>query len=130
MRTSRERSLFQACLSAQAADSLRGQDTLVLDLTEVTPIVDYFVITTGSSTRQMRSLADEVSRVIKGQGSKRLGIEGGDGGGWILHDYGDIVLHVFNQEARAHYDLEHLWADAPRVDWKAYCGRMTHEHSG
>lgn len=130
MRAARERSLFQACLCAQAADGSRGQDTLVLDLTEVTPIVDFFVISTGSSSRQMRALADEVDHVLKAQGSKRLGIEGGDGGGWILHDYGDIVLHVFNQEARAHYDLEHLWADAPRVDWKTLCGQLTHERSG
>jgi ribosome-associated protein len=104
-----------------AAD-YRGQDTQVLDLRGITPIVDFFVITTGSSNRQMLSLAEEVSRVMKEHGSRALGREGGHGSRWILHDYGDIVLHVFDSEARALYDLEHLWADAPRVDWQAAFG--------
>lgn len=94
---------------------------IVLDLREVTPIVDYFVVATGTSPRQMHALAEEVSRVMKKQGSRAFGKEGEAGGTWILHDYGDIVLHVFNAESRKLYDLEHLWADAPRVDWKAEC---------
>lgn len=68
----------------------------------------------------MHSLAEEVSRVMKEHGTRALGREGaGSNSVWILHDYGDIVLHVFSPQARAHYDLEHLWADAPRVDWQA-----------
>jgi len=108
-----------ACLCARVADEYRGKDTLVLDLTRVTPIVDYFVITTATSGRQMHAIADEVSRTLTGEGSTRLGVEGADGNSWILLDYGDIVLHVFTQEARDTYDLEHLWADADRVDWQA-----------
>jgi ribosome-associated protein len=99
---------------------MRGRDTLVLDLTEVTPIVDYFVITTASSSRQMKSVAEEVDRVLRAHGSRALGVEGQTGSNWILHDFGDIVLHVFSPEARKLYDLEHLWADAPRVDWKSH----------
>ncbi len=90
----------------------------MLDLTRVTPIVDYFVITTATSGRQMHAIADEVSRTLTGEGSTRLGVEGADGNSWILLDYGDIVLHVFTQEARSTYDLEHLWSDADRVDWQ------------
>jgi len=97
---------------------MRGRETLVLDLTEVTPIVDYFVITTGSSGRQMRAVADEVDRIVRASGSRPRGIEGQHDANWILHDFGDIVLHVFSPEARKLYDLEHLWADAPRVDWR------------
>lgn len=113
------RSLKAACQAARTAEDLRGKDTLVLDLTDVTPIVDFFVITTGSSGRQMRSLAEEVERMMRSHGSRARGIEGQTDANWILHDFGDIVLHVFSPEARKLYDLEHLWADAPRVDWKA-----------
>jgi ribosome-associated protein len=92
---------------------------VVLDLTEVTPIVDFFVITTGTSARQMHAIAEEVHRVLKAEGSQRLGLEGFDSSTWILQDYGDVVLHVFTDEARRTYDLEHLWADARQVDWQA-----------
>jgi ribosome-associated protein len=115
----RARSLRAACWSAKAAEDMRGKETLVLDLTEVTPIVDYFVITTGASGRQMNAVADEVDRVMRGEGSRPRGVEGRKDSSWILHDFGDIVLHVFSPEARKLYDLEHLWADAPRIDWKA-----------
>ena len=116
----RSRSLKAACLCAKAAEDTRGKDTLVLDLSEVTPIADYFVITTGASGRQMNAVAEEVDRVMRASGGSRpRGVEGQRDSSWILHDFGDIVLHVFNPEARKLYDLEHLWADAPRVDWKA-----------
>lgn len=115
----RNRSLKSACLCAKIADDLRGKETLVLDLTDVTPIVDYFVITTGASGRQMRAVAEEVDRALRTRGSRPRGVEGQHDATWILHDFGDIVLHVFSPEARKLYDLEHLWADAPRVDWKA-----------
>jgi ribosome-associated protein len=100
------------------ADDYRGKDTVVLDLTSVTPIVDYFVITTATSQRQMRAIAEEVDRVLSAEGSKRVGIEGYNSDSWILQDYGDIVLHVFSADAREVYDLEHLWADATRVEWR------------
>ena len=102
---------------AAVADDYRGKDTLVLDMTQVTPIVDYFVVTTGTSRRQMHAIAEEVDRVLESVGSRRIGIEGYDSSSWILQDYGDTVLHVFTTETRDLYDLEHLWADAQRVDW-------------
>jgi ribosome-associated protein len=108
----------QACLCAKVADDYRGKDTVVLDLTGVTPIVDFFVITTAASQRQMRAIAEEVDRVLSAEGSARVGIEGYNSDSWILQDYGDIVLHVFSADARDVYDLEHLWADAARVDWQ------------
>jgi len=91
----------------------------VLDLTGVTPIVDYFVIATGTSRRQMHAVAEEADRVLSDKGSARIGIEGYKGSTWILQDYGDVVLHVFTEETRAAYDLEHLWADSKQVDWQA-----------
>jgi ribosome-associated protein len=119
--TQRQRGLQQACLAARALDDFRGQDTIVLDLTGITPIVDYFVVTTGTSSRQMRAMAEEVHRVLKQEGSKRIGLEGAEGSSWILQDYGDIVIHIFTGEGRDLYDLERLWGDAPRVDWKSHC---------
>lgn len=112
-----DRTRQQACLAARVLADTRGQDVLVLDLTNVTPIVDFFVIATGTSVRQMRSMAEEVHKVLKHEGSRRRGSEGDVASPWLLQDYGDIVVHVFSQDARQLYDLEHLWADAPRVDW-------------
>ena len=113
-----QRSLRHACLCAKIADDYKGKDTLVLDLTAITPIVDYFVITTGTSRRQMHAVVEEVDRVLEAEGSSRIGLEGYRSNTWILQDYGDVVLHVFSSEAREIYDLEHLWADAPRIDWR------------
>lgn len=92
----------------------------MLDLTPVTPIFDFFVITTATSARQMRAIADEVDRALTADGSQRLGTEGTAAATWILQDFGDIVLHVMTAEARKLYDLENLWADAVPVDWQAY----------
>lgn len=114
----RQRSLQTACRCAEICNDYRGRETIVLDLTTLTPIVDFFVITTGTSGRQMHALAEEVERSLKEQGEKLLGMEGADSTRWILQDYGDVVLHVFNEDARKLYDLEHLWADAERIDWE------------
>ncbi|HEV8068727.1 MAG TPA: ribosome silencing factor [Planctomycetaceae bacterium] len=116
----RNASIRQACLCARIADEYRGRETIVLDLTGVTAIFDFFVLTTAGSPRQMRAIADEVQRVLSAEGSQSLGTEGADSATWVLQDYGDIVLHVFTPAARSLYDLEHLWADAVRVDWQGY----------
>jgi len=113
-----QKALDHACLCARVADEYRGGDILVLDMTGVTPIVDFFVLTNGNSRRQMHAIADEVDRVLSEHGSERLGLEGYDGSSWLLQDYGDVVLHVFSPEARGIFDLEHLWADARRIDWR------------
>lgn len=106
-----------AIITAKIAEEYRGKDTVILDLTEITPIVDFFVISTGATRRQMHAVAEEVDRVLNGRGSDRKGLEGYQESSWILQDYGDIVLHVFTEDMRKLYDLERLWADAPRVEW-------------
>ncbi|MGV2335587.1 MAG UNVERIFIED_CONTAM: ribosome silencing factor [Planctomycetaceae bacterium] len=90
-------SLSNAVTAARIADLLRGQNIVVLDLTGVTSIVDFFVIVTGSSSRQMHAIADEVNRKLKHEdGNRRISIEGyRTEGNWILIDFGDVVLHVF-----------------------------------
>lgn len=107
-----------ACLIAQVCFEFRGLDVLVLDLTQITPLFDFFVIATGNSRRQNHAMANTSDDVMAAHDSPRRGTEGMEGP-WICHDYGDVVLHVFMPEAREHYDLENLWADAPRVDWQA-----------
>ena len=115
-----ENSLAYAVTAAHIADQLRGQNIVVLDLTHITSIVDFFVIATGSSQRQMHAIADEVNRKLKHEdGNRRISIEGyRTEGNWILVDYGDVVLHVFTPDGRALYKLEQLWADAPQIDWQ------------
>jgi len=98
---------------------MKGKETVVLDLREATPLVDFFVITTASSSRQMKSLASEVSRKLKQAGSPRLSLEGEESTQWLLIDFGDVVVHVFSPTARGVYDLENLWADAQPVEWQA-----------
>jgi ribosome-associated protein len=105
------------------AEENRGRDVIVLDLRQVTPIVDYFVLVTGTSRRQMHTVADEIEHALEDLGDLRLGIEGYDQSRWILLDYGDVVVHVFDKEAREFYELDQLWADAPRVDWESESAR-------
>ena len=113
-----QRSLENACLVAKICEGFRGKDTLVLDVTQATPLFDFFVLTTGNSRRQLKSIAEAADHLLASRNSGRLGREGTDAP-WICHDYGDIVLHVFAPDARTLYDLENLWGDAVRVDWQA-----------
>jgi ribosome-associated protein len=114
-------SLANAITAARIADEDRGQNIVVLDLTGVTSIVDFFVIATATSQRQMHAIADDVNRKLKHEdGNRRISIEGyRTEGNWILTDYGDVVLHVFTPEGRLLYNLEQLWADAPRIEWQS-----------
>ena len=122
-----KRSLENAIISAQCADEMRAKDIVVLDLTKIASIVDFFVIATGTSRRQMHAIADEVNRQLKGdRGNDRLGVEGyRSEGNWLLMDFGDVVLHVFTEEGRELYDLESLKADAVQIDWRAMVGESS-----
>lgn len=114
-----QKSLENACLIAKVCEDFRGQDVTVLDVTNVTSLFDFFVIATGNNRRQLRAMVDSADDVMQIRQSTRLGCEGDDVP-WICHDFGDIVLHVFTPDARALYDLENLWGDATRVDWKMH----------
>lgn len=103
---------------ARLADEFRGQDVVVLDVRPVTQFFDYLVIVTTQSPRQMVALAEEANREMKAHGHRRLGIEGIEGSTWVLEDFGDVILHVFHPDTRKFYDLERLWADAERIDWR------------
>ena len=104
--------------AARAADAKLGTDVVVLEVGPVMAVCGYFVIASGANARQVRSIADDVEGRIKAAaGPKPLRIEGLDDARWVLLDYGDFVVHVFQEEARQYYDLERLWSDVPRIDW-------------
>ena len=105
-----------ALLLAQAMDSKKGKDIRVLETDGVTTLADYFVLCSGSSAPQLKALADAGEKAMKDHGILPHHVEGHRGGTWILQDYGDVVVHVFDKEARAFYDLHRLWADAKTVD--------------
>ena len=103
-------------VAAGAASAKTLDPTVVLDVGDIIAITDYFVISSGRNDRQVRAIAEEVERRVKMEGgpSPRT-VEGLDDARWVLMDYGDFVVHVFSDEARSFYDLERLWADAPRL---------------
>jgi len=109
-----------AIAAARAADEKKGEDTVVLTVGEVLAITEYFVITHGTNRRQVRTIAEEVERTLTELGGpKPLRLEGLDDLTWVLMDYGDFVVHVFDEDARRYYELERLWSDVPIVDWVA-----------
>ena len=110
--------LERACLSARVAADNKARDVLVLDLRGITPLFDFFVLATGSSRRQIHTIAEEIDAALRAAGDRRLAIEGYQVSKWVVQDYGDVVVHVFDADTRAYYTLEELWADAPRVDWE------------
>jgi ribosome-associated protein len=118
------RSLDLALAAARTAADNRGRDITVLDLRGITPVFDYFVIATGASRRQLHAISEEIDRVLEQEmGDHRLGIEGYTGSQWILLDYGDVVIHLFDDKTRSYYDLENLWSPAPHVDVSAIVDR-------
>jgi len=108
----------RACLAARVAQDHKARDILVLDMRSITPLYDYTVLVTGVSRRQIHALTEEIDAALRGLGDERLGIEGYESSRWIVQDYGDLVVHVLDPEARAYYSLEELWADAPRIAWE------------
>jgi ribosome-associated protein len=110
----------RAALCARVAADHKARDIVVLDMRGITPLFDYVVLATGSSRRQIHTLAEEIDAALHALGDRRLSIEGYEASRWVVQDYGDVVVHIFDPEARTYYDLEELWADAPRFDWEHY----------
>lgn len=98
-----------------AAHDRKGSDVVVLDLRPADGFTDYFVIVTGQSTRQIQAISDAIQGSLSENGVKPAHIEGGDRAGWILLDYFDFIVHIFNAETRAFYALERLWGSADRI---------------
>ena len=124
MRTTADQVRDWARSAARAASAKGGEDTMIIDVGEVLAITDAFVITAGRNSRQVKTIAEEVEARLKGDaGITPLRVEGLADSQWVLLDYGDLVVHVFLDETRAFYDLERLWADAPRVAWEDEAAR-------
>lgn len=105
-----------ALLAAEAASEKKAEDIIVLDVAETLVITAFFVVATGSSDRQVRSIADEIEDQLREKaGVKPIGREGEREGKWVLLDFGDMVVHVFQPEEREFYRLDKLWSEAPRV---------------
>lgn len=106
-----------ALLLAKALDSRKGVDINVLETGNLTTLADYFVLCSGTSSTQIRALAEACEKAMKEQaGEDPHHVEGHRGGTWVLLDFSAVVVHIFNEEAREFYDLERLWSDATPVD--------------
>lgn len=103
-------------MALSAATEKKAIDIVVLDLREIASFTDYFVITSGNNERQVQAISDEVVETLKKAGSPVIRVEGYKTAEWILLDYGDFVLHIFNEKARRFYDLERLWRESKRVE--------------
>jgi ribosome-associated protein len=83
----------------------------------ITSFADYFVICSGTNTRQIQAITDEIGQQLKHRGERPSSVEGYDNAEWVLLDYGDLLIHVFSEKARVYYDLERLWRDAKPIEW-------------
>ncbi len=112
-------SLEAAKLMAKAADDKKAFDILLLDVRGLTYLADFFLICSGSNANQLGAIADQIMQDLARQGVHTSHIEGQAGSTWVLMDYGDVVVHIFEEQARIYYSLEKLWHDAPRVKHRA-----------
>ena len=95
----------------------KSEDVVALDLRGISPVTDFTVICTGTSDRQMRAVADMIIEYGKKVGEKPYGFCGHEAAAWIVIDYIDVVVHIFDKPYRDYYDLELLWGDTPRIEW-------------
>ncbi len=106
-------------IAVKALDSKKGKEIRLIRIDKITTLAEYFVICTGTSNTQINALCDAVEKELTEKGEEPLHREGYRGGTWVLLDYGCVVVHIFNDEARKFYSLEHLWADGEEVDLSA-----------
>ena len=103
---------------ARLAANTRCHNVVVLDVRGISPVTDYFVLATGTSPRQMKTVCQDAGEFGAGHDYNPLSQSGTEGDSWMLIDFVDVVLHVFSQESRMFYDLDGLWGDAKKVEWK------------
>lgn len=96
----------------------KAKDTVILDLKDLVIYTDYFVISSGESTTQVKAIAEHIEEEFLKKAIKPLSIEGLPHAHWVLMDYGDVIIHIFEEETRAYYELEKLWLDAPRIPFE------------
>jgi len=106
----------KALAIAEAAREKLAEEIVALDVRKAVSFADYFIVATGRSDRQVRAIGDGVAQALAAQGEKAFGVEGYEEGRWLLMDFGDVILHVFQPDVRRHYDLERLWSEAALLD--------------
>lgn len=102
--------------AVRAAEEKQAKDIRVLDLRGLTSFADYFILASGTNSRQIQAIADEIETQLKKLGERPTNVEGYDNADWILMDYGDYLVHIFSEKARTYYDLERLWRDAKALE--------------
>jgi len=113
-------SIDLALVAARTADDKKGNDVVVFAVGDVLAITEFFVITSASNRRLVRSLVDEIEQAAReAHGRSPIRVEGVSEQQWVLIDFGDVVVHVFSDEMRAYYEIERLYRDVPKVDWQA-----------
>lgn len=107
--------LARAC--ARLADEAKGEDIVILHVAPITTLADYFVLVSARNVRQINAMKVRIDKGVKALDAKCIGIEGTPESGWVLLDFADVIVHVFDQDTRTLYDLEMLWGDAARLEW-------------
>lgn len=105
-----------AALAVAALEDKKGEDIRVIDISEISTLADYFIIAAGTNRNQVQALADNVQEKLGREGHMTKNVEGYDAGNWILLDFGDIIVHVFDSENRLFYDLERIWRDGKLIE--------------
>ena len=113
-----EESREAAVAAARAAAAKQAEHITILDVHGLIVITDYFVICSGGTERQVRTIVEEIEKALRDLGRKPVRREGESERRWVLLDYVDLVVHVFTEQEREYYDLERLWGDAPRSAWE------------
>ena len=108
-------SIEKARLAVKASQDKKAIDPVILEIKDLTVIAEYFVVCSGESRTQVGAIADAVEEALAKEGIKHRAIEGADYKNWVLIDYGDVIVHIFEDETRNYYELEKLWLDAPRI---------------
>jgi ribosome-associated protein len=115
----------KARLIAEAAREKLAEEIVALDVRRAVSFADVFIVATGRSDRQVRAIGDGIAEALAKAGEKPLGIEGYAEGRWLLMDFGDVIVHVFQPEVRQHYDLERLWSEAAVLNFSTPARRKS-----
>lgn len=111
---------MMAQIACKAIDDKKGQDIKIIDIHNVSVISDYFVIASGTNSNQVQAIVDNVEEQLGRAGFEAKQIEGNRNSSWILMDYGDVIVHVFDEENRLFYDLERIWRDGKVLEMDAF----------
>lgn len=109
-----------ARLACQALEAKKAMDIKVIDIHEVSVLADYFIISTAKNLNQVQAMVDHVEEILGRAGYEVKHVEGSRGSSWILMDFGDVILHIFDEENRLFYDLERIWRDGVQVDAQTF----------